>query len=372
MRQHDVNVSNKSWVDRFWKRLAHSIAAITLIAGTALSSLHSFAADIPGELLLFTDVTGFERSHQAGANGLRDHDLVLAIDFFYALDRDRFRFLGEYLADTNDHALERFQLGVRAGEATVWLGRFHNPIGYWNTQYHHGAYLQTTASRPGILEFEGGDGPLPMHLTGILVEGIRDSGTAGIHYTFGAGLGPVLTDALAPFDILHPESSHRFGATLRLSYQPVSYGLDEAGFSLSYTNIPASTPEVELARQSVATLFGNWHFGPVRALGELFIVQNRLDQPNGDQITKRFSNAYVQLEYPWSEKLTIFTRFEKTLARSEDQYLDFFGKVVRDRALLGGRYNFYRNMALKLEVSKDKLEQDRFNQIMLQWSAVFP
>ncbi len=346
---------------------AKSTFGILLIAYVSLS----FSADIPGELLLFTDVTGFKRSQPAEDNGLKDHDLVPAADVFYAWDRERFRFLGEYLVDKDVHDLERFQLGLRAGESTIWLGRFHNPIGYWNTQYHHGAYLQTSASRPGIVAFEGGDGPLPMHLTGVLVEGIQEIKTAGLHYAFGAGLGPVLKEDLAPFDILHPNGSHRLGATLRVSYQPISYGVDEVGFSLSHTDIPADTPEVTHARQSVAALFGNWQFGPVRAIGEIFYVQNRLTQPT-DRITKHFVNGYAQVEYPWNDKWTLYSRLEKTLVGAEDQYLDIFNKVVRDRALVGGRYNFNHNMALKLEVSRDSLEKDRFNQIMLQWSAVFP
>ena len=348
------------------------LAANILLTFSLLAHVSpSFGADIPGELLLFTDVTGFKRSHPAEDNGLKGRDLVPAADLFYSLDRERFRFLGEYLVDKDVHDLERFQLGLRTGDATVWLGRFHNPIGYWNTQFHHGAYLQPSVSRPGIVAFEGGDGPLPMHLTGVLVEGIQEVKSAGLHYTVAAGLGPLLKDDLRPFDVLHPNGSHRLGATLRVSYQPVSYGLDEVGFSLSYTEIPANTVEVIRSRQSVAALFSNWQFGPVRGLAEIFYVQNRLEQPT-DRITKRFVNGYAQLEYPWSEKWTVFSRFEKTLVTAEDQYLDIFSKVVRDRVLIGGRYNFYRNMALKLEVSRDKLEKDRFNQIMLQWSAVFP
>src|SRR2546422_3470369 len=30
----------------------------------------------------------------------------------------------------------------------VSAGRYHTPIGYWNTAYHHGLWLQTTSRRP--------------------------------------------------------------------------------------------------------------------------------------------------------------------------------------------------------------------------------
>lgn len=345
-------------------RLAILAGLLTFIAATC-------RADHLGEFLLFPDITTVARSHDAQNTDLKKNNIVPAVDLFYALDHEHLRFLGEYLVDKDDHALERFQVGVRIGEPTIWLGRFHNPIGYWNTQYHHGAYLQTSASRPGIVAFEGGDGPLPMHLTGVLAEGIHEFGKAGIHYTLAAGLGPQLKKELAPFDVLDPDGSHRFGSTLRFSYQPVSYGLDDIGFSLSYTKIPADTLDLRSVRQSIAGVFGNWQFGELRALAELLYVRNRMAFTT-ENISKEFVNGYAQLEWKLNEKWTPFGRVERTFVDREDQYLDTFSRVVRDRFLIGARYDFYRNMALKLEVSRDKLEEKRFSQVMLQWSAVFP
>ena len=359
--------------NRFYSALTRPkfIAWLVVAFSALVNPSRSLSSDIPGEFLLFTDVTAFTRSQDAADNGLKKSDINPTADLFYSVARERFRFLGEYQATKDVHHLERFQLGLRLGDPTFWLGRYHNPIGYWNTQYHHGAYLQTSVSRPGIMAFEGGDGPLPMHLTGLLVEGVQEIHSAGLHYTLGAGLGPTLKDELHPFDLLEPNGSHRFGTTLRLSYQPISYGLDEIGFSLSYTKIPATIPEVRQTRQTVAALFGNWQFGPLRGLGEILYVRNQIDLAT-EQVNKSFVNGYGQLEWLLREKWTLFSRIESTLASSEDQYLDVFNKTVRDRVMAGARYELRRNMAIKLEVSRDKLEHDRFNQIRLQWSAVFP
>ena len=35
------------------------------------------------------------------------------------------------------------------------FGRYHTPIGYWNTAFHHGAWLQTTISRPDMIRIGG-------------------------------------------------------------------------------------------------------------------------------------------------------------------------------------------------------------------------
>src|SRR6266513_2147746 len=41
--------------------------------------------------------------------------------------------------------LERAQLGYQfADSATVWLGRFHTPYGYYNTDFHHGQQIATS------------------------------------------------------------------------------------------------------------------------------------------------------------------------------------------------------------------------------------
>src|SRR5688572_18066739 len=35
------------------------------------------------------------------------------------------------------------------------LGRYHTPINFWNTEFHHGQWLQTTIQRPEIIQFGG-------------------------------------------------------------------------------------------------------------------------------------------------------------------------------------------------------------------------
>ncbi len=71
----------------------------------------------------------------------------------------------------------------------VSFGRYHTPINYWNTAFHHGQWLQTTILRPEMIQFGGRF--LPVHFVGALVEGAvparrlerqlsrRDSATAG-------------------------------------------------------------------------------------------------------------------------------------------------------------------------------------------------
>ncbi|HWR16618.1 MAG TPA: bZIP transcription factor [Terriglobales bacterium] len=69
----------------------------------------------------------------------------------------------------------------------VSFGRYHTPVNYWNTAFHHGAWLQTTISRPEMVRFGGRF--LPIHFVGALAEGRIPSGGLGLNYNFGVGNG---------------------------------------------------------------------------------------------------------------------------------------------------------------------------------------
>jgi hypothetical protein len=65
------------------------------------------------------------------------------------------------------------------------VGRYHTPINYWNTAYHHGQWLQTTITRPEMIQFGGR--VLPVHFVGGLIEGSVPAG--GLNFNYKAGVG---------------------------------------------------------------------------------------------------------------------------------------------------------------------------------------
>ncbi len=67
------------------------------------------------------------------------------------------------------------------------FGRYHTPVSYWNTAFHHGSWLQTTISRPEMIKF--GSRLLPVHFIGFQGEGDIRSGNAGLTYSVGVGNG---------------------------------------------------------------------------------------------------------------------------------------------------------------------------------------
>src|SRR5205809_6288601 len=67
------------------------------------------------------------------------------------------------------------------------FGKYHTPIGYWNTAFHHGAWLQTTISRPQMVQIGGTF--IPVHFVGLLAEGNIPSGGLGLGYNVALGNG---------------------------------------------------------------------------------------------------------------------------------------------------------------------------------------
>jgi len=69
----------------------------------------------------------------------------------------------------------------------VSFGRFHTPINYWNTEFHHGSWLQTTISRPEMVQFGGRY--IPVHFVGAMVEGAIPADGVNLNYNVGIGNG---------------------------------------------------------------------------------------------------------------------------------------------------------------------------------------
>jgi hypothetical protein len=101
-------------------------------------------------------------------------------------------FFGEtsFTAQPDRFAVEVERLSLRYDfddRLKVSAGRFHTPVNYWNTAFHHGFWLQTTISRPEMIK--GGGLFQPVHLVGIVAEGIVTSPTVGLGYNVGFGNG---------------------------------------------------------------------------------------------------------------------------------------------------------------------------------------
>ncbi len=105
---------------------------------------------------------------------------------------ERFTFFGEVsvTAKNDGYSIAAERALVRYDFADFFkisAGRFHTPVGYWNTAFHHGSWLQTSVARPEMIKF--GSRLIATHFVGLIAEGGLPASTLGLGYSVGIGNG---------------------------------------------------------------------------------------------------------------------------------------------------------------------------------------
>src|SRR5450631_883869 len=300
-----------------WTRSWRVIALFSLLALTAGSPAraqhdHSASEQSSSEFEVFVAAEGLAGHGQPHP---RLDDPWLDADVIFGLDHEKFRVFGEYFITTEEHDLERFQVGYEVVPDTViWLGRFHQPASAWDTEHHHGRYLQTAITRPSIENWEDEDGLIPQHITGALVESRRPIGTdAGVQVSAGVGAGPALTNRdNAPIDLVGDNpGKHGLSFMGRLAFLPDYIGTSSAGLLFGHDQLFArSAIAMATLRSNHATLgiygaYADWSVDSWRFIGAGYYVDVALDRPNPDA---SFMSAYLQAERQLPHQLTAFGR----------------------------------------------------------------
>lgn len=288
---------------------------------------------------------------------------------------------GEAVAD-----VERLQLGYALDDAlTLWAGRFHTPFGLWNTWFHHGVQLQTSATRPRFVDFEDNGGLLPAHSVGLWAGGKRPVGGSKLLYDVYVANGPRLHDRRLDFNPFNDNDGNKLvGANL---------GLQPAGRDGLTVGLHGFTSRVK-SYDSADTLIGGTrvrmmggYFGfdddVWEAIGEYYHFDNRdlLDGGHHD------SNVwFLHLARTW-HRTTPYVRYERASLATGDRYFRSLpaGRSY-ERALVGARYELDPRAALKLELSHTRekeaslldengaaqaLPAVRYRRIALQYSIAF-
>src|SRR3989304_2793614 len=175
---------------------------ILLISVLFLSSQSGHAFELNG----FADVS-FTKSTD-GADEFRKGDFAFGeLDFYLSQTMDDIDILVELVVEEGDVLdLERLILGYTFSDALkLRAGRFHTPLGFWNTSYHHGVQLQPTIERPDFLKFDHDGGILPVHVIGAYVSGRASTAVGGIEYGAMLGNGPRITSKDG-VNVLHPNN----------------------------------------------------------------------------------------------------------------------------------------------------------------------
>ncbi len=302
---------------------------------------------------------------------------VLAADVLFTLQRGPFKLLGEFELNDHESDLERFQVGWEPSEHMVlWLGRYHQPASIWNSEYHHGLYLQTPITRPGVENWDDDGGVIPQQFTGVLAESNWNlPGGRVLKIAAGGGLTPVLTpEGLKSFDLLRPEADkHRFGYQGRVSLMSDQLGESGAGLVFAQDKIawrgarPALFPMLRYVDFSLAGAYANYVLGSWKFEAVGYYIDAALKGTSfrdSDLLT-----GYLTVEDALPHNLRVFVRREDSSHLSEAPYLRFFPRWPTARSTLAVRWDFLRRHALTAELADTYTATDHYMEYRLQWSA---
>jgi len=301
-------------------------------------------------------------------------------DFMYSYSGNRLRFLGEYVLSTEENEVERLMAGWLFGEQTMlWVGRFHQPSKYWTTEHHHGQYLQTSISRPGIEEWEDEGGAIPTHITGLLFEtGQIRKDSSGYQLAVSAGFAPVLTESgLEPFEPWDPSSNHGAAYNFRLTFLPDYFDSNQFGILGGWSDIEIDSDNFasQIGTESVEELqlgvYFNWSWEQLRIIFKANYLENKYIRPDGD-FTDDFWSGYIQAEYAIRSHWTVYGRHENSFGEEDTEFIRLIPKFVSHRNLFGVRWDIAMSHALTLEIADTETLTSDFGQYRLQWSTVFP
>jgi hypothetical protein len=220
------------------------------------------------------------------------------------------------------------------------FGRYHTPINWWNTAYHHGSWLQTTISRPEMIQFGGR--LLPVHFIGGLVEGGFPAGGLNLNYKagIGNGRGSVISRG---GDAGDNNGSRAYLANGFVKPDSI-YGLEAGAAVYGDTVTIASGREFG---ERIVSGYVVWHKETPEILAEVAAVRHA--EAGTSLVT--WSNAYyIQAAYRlpfWRDALKPYYRFEHIDIDAEDAV--FSGLPLLDGSTVGLRYDLSAFAAAKVE-----------------------
>jgi uncharacterized coiled-coil protein SlyX len=272
--------------------------------------------------------------------------------------------------------LERVQLGYSFNDAaTVWLGRFHTPFGYWNTAFHHGAQIQTAILRPKFIDFEDKGGIVPAHMVGTMLQGLVAAGRGKVVYNaYVANGSRIVDDALDP-NVFRDDNSnkalgvnlgYRFGGSLAGLYLGVHGLTQEVDF---YT--PAHT-RINRNRLNMLGGFAVYEHDAWEIISEYYAFRNK--DLGGEGGSRSSWAGFAQAGYAFGD-WTPFVRLEKaSLDQNDNYFLNQASGRSYARGALGIRYFINEQSAIKLEANRTRqpeVENGDFNEALFQYSIRF-
>lgn len=251
--------------------------------------------------------------------------------------------------------MERLQLGYTVSDRlTVWGGRFHTPMGLWNTAFHHGANLQTSIYRPRFIDFEDKGGIVPAHSVGVWASGKAPVGSSKITYDAFVANGPRIAERELDFNAFTDNDGNKM-LGFNIGWQPggalAGLTLGVHGFGSTVNSIDSAGDAFARTKLRMTGAYFGYDENDWEAIGEYYHFGNK---PAGGGATMNSNAWFVQVGRTFGG-LTPFVRQEKTRLDADDPFFrsQASGRPYT-RTALGMRYALDPRASLKIEFSRTR------------------
>ncbi len=286
---------------------------------------------------------------------------------------ERFTFFGEVsvTAKDNGYSIAAERALVRYDFADFFkisAGRFHTPVGYWNTAFHHGSWLQTSVARPEMIKF--GSNLIPIHFVGLIAEGGFPASPLGLGYSVGIGNGRA-GNIVRPGNAGDVNDQRAWLARVRS--RPISIVGLEVGASFYSDRLQA--PDLSEVNERIYSVHAAFDRDAPEILAEYAHVTHDPATGSGDFPG---SNAYyIQFGYRFEYRLRGSAISLKPYIRVEQVVIPIDAYVLGplglnyDGVVVGVRYDPGVFLALRLEYRYEQFEGlDTTNSLYAQASFV--
>ena len=276
---------------------------------------------------------------------------------------------GEFSATARDaefsFGVERFIVKYDFSDTfKLSAGRYHTPIGYWNSAFHHGAWLQTSTTRPEMVKF--GSKLMPIHFVGVLLEGNIPTTNLGLNYKVGLGNG-------RHENIAQPGDAGDINGDkawmLQVNSRPRNiYGLN---FGLGFYNDEVELEMAPDVKESTISAYAAWTKESPEIIFEY--LHSEHEEVTDSSVSGDVDAWYLQIAYRLQgrhDQWKPYLRFEHQEIDSTDPLLGGEG-LDQEAGILGVRWDFNPYAALKAEYRNEEINNGgRENNFRVQVSFV--
>jgi hypothetical protein len=307
-------------------------------------------------------------NHTANEPGLKGANMGALDIFLNPQLGEHTRSLFELTFEVNeqgqvDSDLERAQIGYQFSDAaTVWIGRFHTPFGYYNTAFHHGQEIATSLRRPRFILFEDQGGVMPNHTVGAWLTGADRLPDGKLTYDIFVGNGQSISSGTID---ARSGGVDRGGAIYGGNFGYV-FGETLDGLKIGVSGFRSRITDDQLVgritRVDNAGVYFAYDTDRFEHIGEFYRFSDT--DLTGGGPAHHSSAGFLQLA--WRLPLaTPYARYERAVLDQGDNYFALqVDGMSYYRTALGLRFDLDPKSALKFEVARTK-NTDRLIQ---QWT----